>query len=114
MSTPKCELCGEPMPPGEEMFKYHGYSGPCPKPALTVPPEPPCPPDRKPHKERVRDIEAMLPEGKTGAVCIDDTPEHRAWYLAEISKYPRLTITGQGVLAKGIYAFRVLKGPSLN
>lgn len=30
----KCELCGEPMPPGEEMFKYHGYSGPCPKPPL--------------------------------------------------------------------------------
>ena len=30
--TPTCELCGEPMPPGEEMFKYHGYSGPCPKP----------------------------------------------------------------------------------
>ena len=27
-----CELCGEPMAPGEEMFKYHGYSGPCPKP----------------------------------------------------------------------------------
>lgn len=26
-----CELCGEAMPPGEEMFKYHGYSGPCPK-----------------------------------------------------------------------------------
>ena len=24
--TAKCELCGEPMPPGEEMFKYHGYS----------------------------------------------------------------------------------------
>jgi hypothetical protein len=31
---PKCELCGEPMPPGETMFKYHGYSGPCPKPPL--------------------------------------------------------------------------------
>lgn len=28
---PCCELCGDPMPPGEEMFKYHGYSGPCPK-----------------------------------------------------------------------------------
>lgn len=28
-----CELCGEPMP-GEEMFNYHGYSGPCPKPPL--------------------------------------------------------------------------------
>ena len=31
---PKCELCGNPMPPGESMFKYHGYSGPCPKPYL--------------------------------------------------------------------------------
>lgn len=30
----KCELCGEPMPKGEEMFKYHGYSGPCPAPPL--------------------------------------------------------------------------------
>lgn len=26
-----CGLCGEPMPEGEEMFNYHGYSGPCPK-----------------------------------------------------------------------------------
>lgn len=26
----RCGLCGEPMPDGEEMFKYHGYSGPCP------------------------------------------------------------------------------------
>jgi hypothetical protein len=25
-----CGLCGKPMPPGEEMFQYHGYSGPCP------------------------------------------------------------------------------------
>ncbi len=30
----KCELCGEPMPAGEEMFKFHGYSGQCPKPPL--------------------------------------------------------------------------------
>lgn len=30
----KCELCGEPMPQGEEMFKIHGYSGPCPKPPI--------------------------------------------------------------------------------
>lgn len=29
-----CGLCGEPMPAGEEMFQYHGYSGPCPKPPL--------------------------------------------------------------------------------
>jgi hypothetical protein len=25
-----CEICGEPMPAGEEVFRYHGYSGPCP------------------------------------------------------------------------------------
>ena len=29
-----CSLCGEPMTEGETMFKYHGYSGPCPKPPL--------------------------------------------------------------------------------
>lgn len=27
---PLCELCHQPMPEGEDMFKYHGYSGPCP------------------------------------------------------------------------------------
>lgn len=32
-----CELCGEPLPAGEEMFKYHGYSGDCPKPPLPKP-----------------------------------------------------------------------------
>ena len=31
---PKCTVCGEPMPDGEEMFMYHGYSGPCPKEPL--------------------------------------------------------------------------------
>lgn len=36
-----CELCGEPMPAGEEMFRYHGQSGPCPKPAAgTQAPDP--------------------------------------------------------------------------
>lgn len=32
-----CEICGESMPVGEEMFYYHGLSGPCPKPALPQP-----------------------------------------------------------------------------
>ena len=30
----KCALCGEPMPEGEEMFNFHGYSGDCPKAPL--------------------------------------------------------------------------------
>ena len=34
----RCELCGEPMPLGETMFKFHGYSGPCPKPPLPASP----------------------------------------------------------------------------
>lgn len=29
-----CELCGLPMPPSEQMFKLHGYSGPCPGPVI--------------------------------------------------------------------------------
>lgn len=32
-----CTLCGYPMPEGEEMFKFHGYSGPCPKEPLSPP-----------------------------------------------------------------------------
>ena len=36
-TPPVCEICGEPMPPGEEMFKFHGYSGPCPKPPRAEP-----------------------------------------------------------------------------
>ena len=33
-TTARCALCGEPMPEGEQMFKYHGYSGDCPKPPM--------------------------------------------------------------------------------
>ena len=29
-----CSIRGEPLPEGELMFKFHGYSGPCPKPPL--------------------------------------------------------------------------------
>lgn len=31
-NKPLCQLCGEQMPKGEEMFNYHGFSGSCPKP----------------------------------------------------------------------------------
>ncbi len=43
--TARCELCGEPMPPGEEAFKCHGFSGPCPKPAAA-----PTPPAQDPRE----------------------------------------------------------------
>lgn len=38
----RCGLCGEPMPAGEEMFNYHGYSGPCPTPAPKPPQKATC------------------------------------------------------------------------
>lgn len=30
-----CELCNQPMPKGEEMFKFHGFSCRCPGPSVT-------------------------------------------------------------------------------
>jgi hypothetical protein len=30
-SAGTCGVCGQPMPEGEEMFAYHGFSGPCPE-----------------------------------------------------------------------------------
>lgn len=36
---PRCGLCGEPMPEGEENFQYHGYSGPCPMPPTKEEPQ---------------------------------------------------------------------------
>jgi hypothetical protein len=53
-----CELCGEPMPPGEEMFKYHGYSGDCPKPPLP-----------RPKADTVESLLAEREELKTGLLA---------------------------------------------
>lgn len=50
----KCSICGEPMPEGETMFKYHGYSGPCPKPPLL-----------QPHQRRVIDEKVELDKKAT-------------------------------------------------
>jgi hypothetical protein len=35
-ATANCEICGQPMPEGEEIFKFHGYSGPCPVDARII------------------------------------------------------------------------------
>ena len=37
MAQATCEICGEPMQEGEEMFNFHGSLGPCPKPPLPKP-----------------------------------------------------------------------------
>lgn len=53
--TPRCAICGEPMPAGEEMFKYHGYSGNCPKPPLPRP-------QKKSYEELERELSAANAE----------------------------------------------------
>lgn len=40
MANNLCQLCGEPLPKGEEMFKLHGYSCDCPKSPLPKQSEP--------------------------------------------------------------------------
>lgn len=37
-----CAICCQPMPEGEEMFRFHGYSGPCPAPPAEPPADPSC------------------------------------------------------------------------
>lgn len=66
--TSRCELCGEPMPQGEEMFKFHGYSGTCPKP----PPKTtdPAPFKREPRYVvfKLKDISAYLDDDDCRAI----------------------------------------------
>lgn len=64
--TPTCQLCGEPMPAGEEMFKYHGYSGPCP-----------TPPKPKPESARYKAFRAAL------VVLVR---EHMPWPYSDVSR----------------------------
>ena len=65
---------------------------------MSEPKEPDCPAGRKPHRERVAEINKILPKGKTAGICIDNTPEHRAWYLHELTKYQSLKVVYQGPL----------------
>lgn len=81
---------------------------------MNEPKEPDHSPGSRPHSDRIRLIESTLREGKTGAICIDNTEEHRAWYLHEIAKYLTLRIEYQGNLTDLIYLIKVKKLPSQN
>lgn len=57
-----CNVCGEPMPPGEEMFMYHGYSGDCPKPPLPKT-------DKLDWRKNIHDLVGqMFPDGIPGVI----------------------------------------------
>ncbi len=72
----KCELCGEPMPPGEQMFKFHGYSGPCPAPQILR---------KRSIQESVAEAERLLDETLMRIGPNDETIDV-AWVLTRITK----------------------------
>lgn len=73
--------------------------------------EPDVPAGRRPHRDRVKDIADLLKVGKTGGICIDNTEEHKAFYLHELSKYPKLNVVYQGNLTKDTYLIKVERLP---
>lgn len=82
MSTkPTCGLCGDPMPEGEEMFKYHGYSGPCPKS-----PKPSTDPDVEDDKDYV--AWCRYTENGSIVTCDSDAPKAFKVYRHEHVRKP--------------------------
>jgi hypothetical protein len=63
-----CKVCGEPMPPGEEMFNYHGYSGPCPNPPLPKH----LPPKAEFVKQQFGAVVATIRESPDGLLEVQD------------------------------------------
>lgn len=55
-----CSICGEPMPAGEEVFNFHGYSGPCPKPPLLQPHQMRVVEEKKQLDERAEKLRGFL------------------------------------------------------
>lgn len=55
-----CNICGEPMPAGEEVFNFHGYSGPCPKPPLMQPHQRSVVEEKKELDERAEKLRGFL------------------------------------------------------
>jgi hypothetical protein len=71
--TPRCEICGEPMPSGEEMFKLHGYSGPCPKPPLP----------RRTVSDAIREAEQLL---ELTLNQLNAEHERDQWFAVRVTK----------------------------
>lgn len=73
------------------------------------PPEPSCPPSRRPHKDRIADILKNCPIGKLVGVACDDTHEHRSYYLYHLTADPSIKIDYQGSMGDGIYLIRIIR-----
>jgi hypothetical protein len=75
-NTTVCEICGEPMPPGEEMFKFHGYSAPCPKP-------PKATNSGRTIYDALNEAEHLL---KDTFVSLDPENDRDCWFMARLNK----------------------------
>jgi hypothetical protein len=76
MSDHVCTICGEPLPPGEEMFKFHGFSGPCPKPPLTTK-------NGRTVDDAIGEADRLLQEM---ADELDSNDDRDCWFMARITK----------------------------
>lgn len=77
---------------------------------MSEPQEPTCPAGRLPHRQRIATIAAKMkeaPPGFTASVCIDNKPEHRAYYLHQLGMVPELEIVDEGELTPILYAIKV-------
>jgi len=73
--TAKCAICGEPMPIGEEMFKFHGYSGDCPKPPVP----------KQPVKQKIPGLVwAVAAKDKRTVSMMFDTNEQANAFVASV------------------------------
>ena len=73
--TAKCAICGEPMPIGEEMFKFHGYSGDCQKPPVP----------KKPVKQKIPGLVwAVAAKDKRTVSMMFDTNEQANAFVASV------------------------------
>ena len=69
--------------------------------------EPPVPSGRRPHSERIGEIVRMLPSGKIAAVVIDDTEQHKSYYLHELGKRSEIRIVDHGPMHPEMYIIRI-------
>lgn len=92
--TTNCELCGHSMPKGEEMFKFHGFSGPCPVPVVHVVVEPDhSPKDARELVDYLRTMACVDPESGRRRMPrpVDDEVFERAANLIEASYLEKTT-----------------------
>jgi hypothetical protein len=87
--SPKCKLCGESMPPGEEMFYYHGYSGPCPKPAPSASAQSDNP-HNLPHYARSWERMAAKQEAKEEELPLDERCYQAGYKFGTMDERARL------------------------